>query len=696
MKKAIIYFLGLFILFNSNRLPAQRHKVTLLLDTGKVSKAKVSPLIFGRFFELNGRDAYPGFVSQHLANGSFEHWNERNNDHIRDELLFRDIPIQHNVAYPWQVSAEGKSRPAIITNGKHGHDFQRLINLTAGNQVTLSQRTATPDQRTLSYDIRFWARSNRTANLKVSLQSADSLVVAAEQVKLSADWQSYALRLTLPQASNNRYRESPFGIFDLQLSFSEQAIVDIDHVQLVSSDAVTGIFNPTTIQNMKEYRVKTIRWPGGNYASRYRWTDGIGNWEQRPVSINDEWGGLEPNYFGTNEFLAFCRLSGVEPYINVPFNPEIATPEYIAQWVEYVNGDTTTAMGKLRKQHGYPEPWKVKYWQVGNEHYGPYQAGYVFAPEYAEGVRNYILAMKNVDPEIKVLAAGADPMYTDHDAEIWNRILLEKAGDIMDGIDIHRYANRVTVNRKELKQHTKEELLLTYMGYPSQYDSVLSMLTEEIQRQAHPMMVNVGEWNMGGFRIGEGYQVEMENMWHAVFVAGMYNAFLRKSEFVKFSHQTDNTLWFRPYLKDFRPINPGAYVLRMFAEIFDDGKDFYLVPCRMEGETFNLAALGQRIMTKVDVPLADVAALQNDKTLVLFLTNRDPEHAKQVLLPQYKNQKVTITSLTAPTPFAEEKNWNETILSISRQETLLGKSVIEMPPASVFRLEIDIAEKKNQ
>ena len=83
---------------------------------------------------------------------------------------------------------------------------------------------------------------------------------------------------------------------------------------------------------------------------------------------------LVPNHYGTNEFIRFCRAMNIEPYLCV--NCGDGDMREAADWVEYCNGTGDTALVKLRREHGFAAPHKVKYWGIGNEVDGPWQIGY--------------------------------------------------------------------------------------------------------------------------------------------------------------------------------------------------------------------------------------------------------------------------------------------------------------------------------
>ena len=149
-----------------------------------------------------------------------------------------------------------------------------------------------------------------------------------------------------------------------------------------------------------------VRWPGGWHADFYDWEDGVGPMEQRPVRLiterwdsgREEYGYPEPNAFGTDEFIRFCRRIGAEPYIVV--NTITGTPRDAARWVEYCNSGVDTHYTRLRAQNGHPEPHNVRYWNVGNENAA-------LPEDYAHDFLKYSDAMKRTDVATQVASISA-------------------------------------------------------------------------------------------------------------------------------------------------------------------------------------------------------------------------------------------------------------------------------------------------
>lgn len=123
------------------------------------------------------------------------------------------------------------------------------------------------------------------------------------------------------------------------------------------------------IDALKKMKIPLLRWPGGCFADTYHWKDGIGPKDKRPAIVNRWWGGVtEDNSFGLHDFLNMCELLGTDPYL--AGNIGSGTVQELADWVQYVSTSTKNPMSDLRKQNGREQPWKVKFWGVGNEAWG--------------------------------------------------------------------------------------------------------------------------------------------------------------------------------------------------------------------------------------------------------------------------------------------------------------------------------------
>ncbi len=190
-------------------------------------------------------------------------------------------------------------------------------------------------------------------------------------------------------------------------------------------------YRKDVLKALKDLKIPVLRWPGGCFADEYHWMDGIGPKEDRPLMVNNNWGGtVEDNSFGTHEFLNLCELLGTQPYISG--NVGSGTVEELAKWVEYMTAEEGT-MAQLRAANGRKEPWKIKYLGVGNESWGC--GGDMTAQYYSDVYKRYALYARNYDGNrLYKIACGA----SEDDYE-WTRTLMKNAADKINGLSLHYY-----------------------------------------------------------------------------------------------------------------------------------------------------------------------------------------------------------------------------------------------------------------
>lgn len=183
---------------------------------------------------------------------------------------------------------------------------------------------------------------------------------------------------------------------------------------------------------LKNIKVPVLRWPGGCFADEYHWKDGVGPRENRKRMVNTHWGGVvENNHFGTHEFMLLCELLECEPYICG--NVGSGTVQEMSEWVEYMTFEGESPMANWRRENGHDEPWKLKYFGVGNENWG---CGGNMRPEYyADLYRRYQTYVRNYGGnKIYKIAGGANV-----DDYNWTEVLMKNAHWLMDGLSLHYY-----------------------------------------------------------------------------------------------------------------------------------------------------------------------------------------------------------------------------------------------------------------
>ncbi len=190
------------------------------------------------------------------------------------------------------------------------------------------------------------------------------------------------------------------------------------------------------VEALKKIKLPVLRWPGGCFADEYHWRDGVGDKSARKRMVNTHWGGVvEDNSFGTHEFFELCRQIGCEPYING--NLGSGSVQEMQEWVEYMTGDGISPMADMRRKNGKDEPWKLKYFAVGNENWG---CGGNMTPQfYSDNYRRYQTYVRNYgDNRIYKIACGPGAGYRGPNYE-WTETLMREAGRHMNGLSLHYY-----------------------------------------------------------------------------------------------------------------------------------------------------------------------------------------------------------------------------------------------------------------
>ncbi|HNY39475.1 MAG TPA: alpha-L-arabinofuranosidase C-terminal domain-containing protein [Bryobacteraceae bacterium] len=190
------------------------------------------------------------------------------------------------------------------------------------------------------------------------------------------------------------------------------------------------------VEWLKQVGIPVLRWPGGCFADEYHWRDGIGPHDKRPKTVNIHWGNYtEDNSFGTHEFIELCRLIGAEPYLAA--NLGSGSPQEMRNWIEYCNYPSGSTLSDERAKNGASDPFKVKYWGIGNENWGC--GGEMQPEEYCAHYRQfstYVREFGGVRP-FKI-ACGPNGNNTD-----WTRRFFDalrgKRGP--EGFAMHFYSN---------------------------------------------------------------------------------------------------------------------------------------------------------------------------------------------------------------------------------------------------------------
>lgn len=201
-----------------------------------------------------------------------------------------------------------------------------------------------------------------------------------------------------------------------------------------SADA--GGFRTDVLDLVRELGVSTVRYPGGNFVSGYRWEDGVGPVESRPHRLDLAWHSSDPNTFGTDEFMRWAGKAGVEPMMAV--NLGTRGVQEALDLLEYCNVPGTSHFAEQRRANGADEPYRVRMWCLGNEMDGPWQIGHKTAAEYGRVAAETARAMRMIDPGLELVACGSSSRSMPTFGE-WERTVLAEAWDQVDMVSAHAY-----------------------------------------------------------------------------------------------------------------------------------------------------------------------------------------------------------------------------------------------------------------
>ena len=368
---------------------------------------------------------------------------------------------------------------------------------------------------------------------------------------------------------------------------------------------------------IRELNVPLVRYPGGNFVSGYNWEDGIGPVKDRPRRLELAWGTTEPNVFGTDEFMKWCKKNGIEPMMAV--NLGTRGPEEARNLVEYCNHPAGTYWSDLRRKNGADKPHGVKLWCLGNEMDGPWQMCHKDAVDYGRAANEAAKLMKWTDPSIETVLCGSSSYGMKTFGE-WETTTLDLAYDHVDFVSMHQYHGN--------SDRYLENFLAKGMETEQFIRSVVSAL-DYVQGKRHSKKridVSFDEWNVWYHSHGAPFEKWSEaphiledvyNFADALVVGEMMNAILRHADRVKIACLAQLVNVIAPIMTE----NGGKawkqtiYYPFLFASKYGRGASLQQL---FEGTKYDT-----RWYT--DVPHVDTSAVLSDDgaSLTVFAVNRD-------------------------------------------------------------------------
>ena len=445
-------------------------------------------------------------------------------------------------------------------------------------------------------------------------------------------------------------------------------------------------FRKDVMQAVRTMGVPIIRYPGGNFVSGYNWLDGVGPKQDRPKVLDKAWDSLNTNQFGTNEFMTWCKAVGTLPLMGL--NLGTGTPEQAAALLEYCNIDKGTEWSDLRRKHGYPEPYNVKHWCMGNEMDGPWQIGHMTATEYGMKAQDTARQMRYVaqDPELQLIACGSSGPFMPTYLE-WDREVLEQCYDYVDGLSLHRYLG----NNEETGEDSAKYLAMN-LTMDKQIAESLAVcdLVRGHKRSKKKLWLSFDEWNVWyrarGPAAEDGHRKEAPHLLEEVYdledallVGGMLNTLIRNADRVKIACLAQLINVIAPIMTNENGLfRQTIYYPYLWALQNARGKVLNVL---VESPTYDVKDLDA-------VPYLDAVATNDNGKTSLFVLNRDlaRSHAVELVWEDQApgqvltSQVLTGSDLKAVNGFDAPERVKPA--SFEKPSTSNGRSKFELPPRS--------------
>jgi len=458
--------------------------------------------------------------------------------------------------------------------------------------------------------------------MKMMFAAGTALALTLMPVALQAQDTTVSIQADKPGATINR---QIFGQFAEHLGTGIYGGVwvgkdsPIPNVRGIRSDVVAAL---------KAIKVPNIRWPGGCFADEYHWKNGIG--ANRRATVNANWGGaIEPNTFGTDEFMDFVGQVGTEAFVSV--NVGSGTFEEASEWMAYMTADQRSAAGAERAANGRAEPWKIKFLGIGNETWG---CGGNMRPEhyadllkrFARFTRNYNPAQQTGDGVMQRIAVGP----TDDDTAYTEGVMKAWAGRdwswSMEGLSLHSYTVPQwppSLPSTEFGEGDYALILKTTLKMEGRIAAHSAIMDRYDPKKEVALVVDEwGVWLRETPGTPSGFLQQQNSMRDAILAALNFNIFARHADRVRGANIAQMVNVLQALILTDGPkmvLTPTYHVHKMYLPM----QDATLIPVRFDPGTYHHGDL--------TLPAIDAVAMRDTGgRLWLSLVNLDPHKAKEV------------------------------------------------------------------
>ncbi len=612
------------------RVPESLQEESVTISNQRLSKRPIDLDQGGQFIEPLC-DLMPSMISQQVRSTSFEEttpWTY---------AYKREIDRPYRPWYP-DGSVHVATYSYDTNNPYNGKRSQKIVLPVPNTWAGISQDGFYLDAGH-SYRLRLHMRSEGNVSVQASLHGDGGVIAGPVSLgRAAADWGAADVLLTAKRSIQNA---------TLTVEFEGPGTLWLDRVYLIDKDAVLGLWRPDVVKALKAMNPGIVRL-GGSTIEPFEWENTIGNWDTRVPFPDDPWGGLQGNFVGVEEFIQLIQYIGAQPLICLRWTGK--TPQDAANEVEYFNDRADTKWGQMRAKNGHPQPYHVKYWQVGNE---------VGGPEYDASLRGFAEAMRRVDPSIRVLTSfpSADTVRV--------------AGQVIDYLSPHQYS----------------------VGDLNGTEAELKTLQNEIQQdgKGRDIRVAVTEWNgtAGDWGLKRGM---LQTIGNALTCSRYQNMMHRYADLIEIANRSNLSDSFGSGV-----LQPGPGTLYLSPTYYTQGLyqraagSFPLKVDRASSLSFYLRE-----------PDLDATLSPDGKTLRIYAVNSTGETRKvQFHLPgtigAVQSGKVFVVEDSTPVPDSEAMNTRDEPhrVGLKTEKANLSGSDFEygFAPFSVTLLELELPRK---
>ena len=574
MQKTGSVFLLLAALTASAQSPVSGQPVVATVDATKTGPP-ISPYLYGQFIEHAGSLIYSGLWCEMLDDRKFYYAVQpkpAEDPNAGQRGPDGGGPTRRRNVGPGRWNPIGPAGSVVMdTSNPFVGDHTPLIKL-AGSEPRGIRQTGVNFTQGVTYNGRIQLAGDPGAKVAINIvwgTNADAVSQTVSLGDLNADYKKVMFS----------FKAEHSGAAQFEIVGTGTGAFHVGAVSLMPADNLKG-FKPDAIAALKSLRSGVYRFPGGNFVSAHEWRYAIGEMDKRPPIYDPVWRALQPNDIGTDEFMTLCKLLGVEPYITV--NAGTGDDWSAAEYVEYCNSDVSTPMGKERAANGHPEPYRVKFWGIGNEMWGiTYQYGAMKPNQFAYKHNQFATAMRKVDPTIILIASGAMPDTMTGSKESlslgtnlvppylspgdWSGMLFSNCFNNFELMSDHFYNyGRTHFSLAEGKQvpNDPNEPVTDWMRRPANHIRTKYEEYKEYEKLipalvAHPKPLNIDEWAYSSRGGTEAYPVYPAYAW-------VFHEMFRHSDIFQMAAYTFAT----SLLSTNKTLNANGLVFKIYRDYF--------------------------------------------------------------------------------------------------------------------------------